>query len=102
MNLDRIQTPSPALRPAAATPPRRLDVTSDVPAGPSAGTAAPVARPASTPAAGASLASIRGVLTPDEERAIAHMFEPSRSGYSPTGARAQAAEVPGQRLNVQA
>lgn len=95
MNLDRIQDHAAA---RAVSGPRpgtgRIDLTSAEPAAPASVSLPAGQRP--------HVASIKGVLTADEERAIADMFAPGRTGYDRAGAATKPASVPGLRLNVQA
>jgi hypothetical protein len=49
-----------------------------------------------------AVASIKGVLSVEEERAIAGMFAPGRGGYDRSGVATGPSAVPGGRLNLQA
>jgi hypothetical protein len=97
VNLDSIQIANVSPKPVAA--PRQgqqqIDITSAEPAVP--------APQASGPARSASVAaSIKGVLTSDEEHAIADMFAATTGGYSSAGTATSPVAVPGLRLNLQA
>lgn len=89
MNLDRIQTSpaAPPVRPGG----RRLDVTLSEPARPA------VAADAGAPQVG----TIRGVLTQEENRAIAALFDSSGRVYASNGGARQQS-VPGVHLDLQA
>ena len=99
MNLDRIQTPAVPLRPVGAPRLQQLDVTSAEPAEPVAHAGRSRTQ---TDAATDTTASIRGVLTADEEHAIADMFTTTGGGYSRAGTATGPPAVPGLRLNLQA
>ena len=88
MNLDRIPSspPSPAVQPVGS----RLDVTLKDPATPVQ------ASRISTPQVG----SIEGVLTPEENRAIAALFDSAQNLYTADGATRQPQPVPGMRLDL--
>jgi hypothetical protein len=97
VNLDSIQTANVSPKPVSAPRPgqHQIDITSAEPAVP-----APQANDHSRPAGVA--ASIKGVLTSDEEHAIANMFASGTAGYSSAGTAASPPTVPGLRLNLQA
>ncbi len=91
MNLDRI--PSSPVSPAVGPARNRLDVTlkeSAMPGGAS--------RPSQ---AAPQVGSIQGVLTSEENRAIAALFGSAKNVYAPNGANQQQA-IPGLHLDLQA
>ncbi|MDA0745082.1 MAG: hypothetical protein O2954_01070 [bacterium] len=92
MNLSSIGYTRPA--PLSGATGTRLDVTLTDTARP--GKTSSPDKPA------AQIGSIQGVLTPEENRAIAALFGPSSSMYESSGGNARQHAVPGLSLDLQA
>lgn len=94
MNINHIHPaylqPQPGVRPAGS----RFDVTLAEPAAP----AGPGAKSEQAPQIG----SIRGVLSPEENRAIAEIFSARSSGLYGAGGNVSQTAVPGLHLDLRA
>ena len=94
MNIDRLQNAATPSAQVTRTRPRQLDVTLSEPA-------IPASLSKSEDGAAPPAGSIKGVLSAEEEQAIASIFTAPSQGYNRSGNTEGPSSVPGLRLNIQ-